>query len=180
MTDWRSGSDRFRHRVSRDNRGKCRATRASLRGGCSRHPTEGSAEPAARNTGNTGASLHGGFTLIEVLVALAIVSIALLAAMRAAGQGTSNVDALRARLLAGWVAENVLAEQRARGDWPSPGLQRGSQRQGGIEFSWREEVLATPNARFRRVDIRVFAAPGEAHQLSHLTGFVVDPPAMNP
>ena len=150
---------------------------ASLRGGRSGLPTPRSAEPASRDTG---ASLRGGFTLIEVLVALAIVSIALLAALRAAGQGTTNVEALRSRLLAGWVAENVLAEQRARGEWPSTGLQRGTQRQGGIEFAWREEIIATPNARFRRVDIRVFAAPGEAQQLSHLTGFVVDPPARTP
>lgn len=119
---------------------------------------------------------RAGFTLIEVLVALAIISIALLAALRAAGQGTTNVGELRARLLAGWVAENLLAERRARGEWPSPGIQRGTQRQGGIEFAWREEVIATPNVTFRRVDIRVFAASEEAHALAHLTGFVVSPP----
>ena len=61
------------------------------------------------------------FTLIEVMVALAIVSVALLAALRAAGQGTSNLGDLRTRLLAGWVAENVMAEHRARGDWPEIG-----------------------------------------------------------
>src|SRR4051812_50040135 len=57
----------------------------------------------------------GGFTLVEVLVALAIMSIALLAALRAAAQGTGAVSELRLRLLAGWVAENRLAEHRARG-----------------------------------------------------------------
>src|SRR5260221_1912515 len=51
------------------------------------------------------------------------------------------------------------AEQRARGDWPAQGIQRGTKFQGGIEFTWREEVIATPNAAFRRVDIRVFVAP---------------------
>ena len=119
---------------------------------------------------------RGGFTLVEVLVALAIISIALLAALRVAGGGTSSAGELRARLLAGWVAENLLAEQRARGEWPSLGIQRGTQRQGGIEFAWREEVIATPNVTFRRVDIRVLAAPEEAHALAHLTGFVVNPP----
>lgn len=119
-----------------------------------------------------------GFTLVEVLVALAIISIALLAALRVAGAGTSSIGELRARLLAGWVAENVLAEQRARGEWPSLGVQRGAQRQAGLEFVWREEVIATPNVAFRRVDIRVFAAPEEAHALAHLTGFVVSPPVM--
>jgi general secretion pathway protein I len=119
---------------------------------------------------------RGGFTLVEVLVALAIISIALLAALRVAGGGTSSVGELRARLLAGWVAENLLAEQRARGEWPSLGIQRGTQRQGGIEFAWREEIIATPNVTFRRVDARVFTAPEEAHALAHLTWFVVNPP----
>jgi general secretion pathway protein I len=118
---------------------------------------------------------RNGFTLVEVLVALAIISIALLAALRVAGEGTSSVGELRARLLAGWVAQNILAEQRARGEWPPPGMRRGTQRQGAIEFAWREEVIATPNSAFRRVDIRVFAAPEEAHALAHLIGFVVNP-----
>lgn len=117
----------------------------------------------------------GAFTLVEVLVALAIISIALLAALRVAGGGTSSVGELRARLLAGWVAENILADQRARGEWPPTGILKGTQSQAGFEFSWREEVIATPNAAFRRVDIRVFAVPDEAHALAHLSGFVVRP-----
>ena len=117
-----------------------------------------------------------GFTLVEVLVALAIVSIALLAALRAAGQGTSNVGELRARLLGGWVAQNLLAEHRARGDWLPLGIQRGNERQGGIEFAWREEVIATSNPAFRRIDVFVYAAPDEAHALAHFNGFVVQPP----
>lgn len=117
-----------------------------------------------------------GFTLVEVLVALAIVSIALMAALRAAGQGTANVDELRSRLLAGWVAENRLAEHRARGDWLAPGLHRGTQRQGGSDFGWREEVVGTPNAAFRRVEVFVFAPAEEGRPLARLSGFVVRPP----
>ena len=117
-----------------------------------------------------------GFTLIEVLVALAIVSIALLAALRAAGQGTANLEELRARLLAGWVAENRMAEHRARGDWLPLGKLRGSDREGDLEFAWHEEVIATPHPAFRRLDVFVYAAPGESRALAHLTGFVVNPP----
>ncbi len=119
---------------------------------------------------------RAGFTLVEVLVALAIISIALLASLRVAGGGTNSVGELRARLLAGWVAENILAEQRARGDWLPLGIQRGTGRQGGLEFAWREEVIATPNPAFRRVDVFVFAAPEESRSLARLTGFVVQPP----
>ena len=119
---------------------------------------------------------RGGFTLIEVLVALAIVAIALMAALRAAVQGTNNVGELRSRLLAGWVAENLLAEHRARGDWLPIGIQRGTAREGGLDFEWREEVISTPNAAFRRIDVRVFASAEESNSLAHLAGFVVYPP----
>jgi general secretion pathway protein I len=119
---------------------------------------------------------RNGFTLVEVLVALAIVSIALMSALRAAGQGTNNVGELRSRLLAGWVAENLLAEHRARADWLPPGIQRGTARQGGLDFAWREEVIDTPNASFRRVDVRVFATAEETHSLAHLAGFIVNAP----
>lgn len=117
-----------------------------------------------------------GFTLVEVLVALAIISIALLAALRAAGQATNNMSELRARLLAGWVAENLLAEHRARGDWLPLGIQRGKQFEGGIEYTWREEVIATPNPAFRRIDVFVFSAPRPTYALAHFIGFVVNPP----
>ena len=117
-----------------------------------------------------------GFTLVEVLVALAIISIALMSALRAAGQGTNNVGELRSRLLAGWVAENLLAEHRARADWLPLGIQRGSSRQGGLDFAWREEVIGTPNPAFRRVDVRVFATAEESHSLAHLAGFIVNVP----
>src|SRR6185369_1612092 len=96
---------------------------------------------------------RAGFTLVEVLVALAIVAVALIAALRVAGQGANDAVELRARLFAGWVAQNRLAEHRARGDWLPTGIQNGTQRQGGIEFAWREEVIPTPNPAFRRVDI---------------------------
>jgi general secretion pathway protein I len=120
---------------------------------------------------------NSGFTLFEVLVALAIISVALLAAMRAAGQGTGNAEELRNHLLASWVAQNVLEEQRARGDWPSTGIVNGKATQGGAEFSWREEVIGTPNAAFRRVDIFVYAGEDRSRSLARLTGFLVNPPA---
>jgi len=120
--------------------------------------------------------MNRGFTLVEVLVALAIVSIALMAALRAAGQGTNATGELRSRVLAGWVAEDRLAEHRARGDWLPLGIARGTQGEGGVAFAWREEVIGTPNSAFRRVDVFVYAPAEPSRALAHLTGFVVQPP----
>lgn len=116
-----------------------------------------------------------GFTLVEVLVALAIIAVALMAALRAAGQGTLTVGELRSRLLAGWVAENILAEQRALGAWPSPGTYRGTAKQGNMDFTWRTDITETANPSFRRANISVFAPAGESHSLAHLTGYLARP-----
>ena len=116
-----------------------------------------------------------GFTLVEVLVALAIIAFALMAALRAAGQGTINVGELRSRLLAGWVAENLLTEQRARGTWPPPGTYRGTAKQGNMDFTWQADITETANPSFRRVNISVFAPLGESHRLAHLTGYLAQP-----
>jgi general secretion pathway protein I len=113
-----------------------------------------------------------GFTLIEVLVALGIIAIALMAALRAANQGTSSMGELRSRLFAGWVAENVLTEQRVRRVWPPLGSFHGTARQGNKDFIWREEVVETSNPAFRRVNIFVFEAADASRVLAHLTGFL--------
>ena len=62
-----------------------------------------------------------GFTLIEVLVALAIVAVALLAAVRAAGAMSQANAELRLRLLAQLAADNRIAELRAAGAFPPLG-----------------------------------------------------------
>ena len=116
-----------------------------------------------------------GFTLVEVLIALAIIAFALMAALRAAGQGTLHVGELRSRLLAGWVAENLLTEERARGAWPAPGTYRGTAKQGNMDFTWQVDITETANPSFRRANISVFAPDGESHRLAHLTGYLAQP-----
>jgi general secretion pathway protein I len=116
-----------------------------------------------------------GFTLVEVLVAMTIVAVSLLAALRVSMQGTTQVEDLRTRLFAGWVAADRLAEHHARGDWLAVGESTGVQRQGNVDLGWREQVSATPNPGFRRVDVYVFVPAQSSHYLAHSVGFVVHP-----
>ena len=61
-----------------------------------------------------------GFTLLETLVALAILAIALTAAFRTMKVAAQSAAELRERLVGDWVAENRLAELRATSAWPGP------------------------------------------------------------
>ncbi len=116
-----------------------------------------------------------GFTLIEILVALAILAIALAAAARASGMSISSSDRLRQHLLASWVAQNRLAEHTARHDWPDVGIRSGETEQGNEPLRWEEHVSATPNTRFRRVEITVYPAAEPGHAAARLAGYLADP-----
>jgi general secretion pathway protein I len=112
-----------------------------------------------------------GFTLIEVLVALAVVAVALAAGMRALAQSADGASSLKARTLALWVAQNRLAQAQLAQPWPARGTASGDEMQAGMRLAWRETVSDTPNPAFRRIEIVVAdpAVPGYA--LARLSGY---------
>lgn len=114
-----------------------------------------------------------GFTLLETLVALAILAIALAAVMRATGASTNNADALRMRIVADWVAQNRLAQHHALCDFLPPGIQNGEATQAGIRLLWKEEISATPNPAFRRIEVSVYAPDDDKFAYRRLIGFLV-------
>lgn len=113
-----------------------------------------------------------GFTLVEILVALAILAVALGAAMRATGTLIDSSATLRDHLLAGWVAQNRLQEHIARRDFPELGSQEGREDMAGVRFQWREDVSGTPNTRFRRIEISVFANQQTDYASARLVGYL--------
>lgn len=118
---------------------------------------------------------RNGFTLLEVLVALAILAVVLSAGFRAVGLATGSANDLRERLIADWIAQDRLAEHRALGHFLEPGRYEGNVVQAGREYHWLEEVKPTPNALFRRIDVSVSLAGEGDHALSRLSGFMVKP-----
>ncbi|OWT53470.1 type II secretion system minor pseudopilin GspI [Candidimonas nitroreducens] len=109
-----------------------------------------------------------GFTLIEVLVALAIVGIALAASVRALSTGVNGVRNLQQRSLATQAAENTLAEMRLQGSFPAPGRQSLPCPQGPLALRCELLVQSTPNYRFRRVTVR--ARLGDGPVLAEIDG----------
>ena len=113
-----------------------------------------------------------GFTLIETLVALAIVGISMAAAVRSTRFAIDTVDDLEARTAAAWVAQNVTNQLLASGTFPEPGAAEGKASQGRQEFYWRQEVSVTPNYSFRRVEIKVFLSNDPDHVISRQVSYV--------
>jgi len=113
-----------------------------------------------------------GFTLLEVLVALVIVGTALGASLRAVGSLTRNSDGLRASMMATWSAENRLSQIRLAREWPALGKRRFDCPQGEFALICEEEVLATPNPYFRRVQVSVFDAADPERRIQQMAQVV--------
>ena len=112
------------------------------------------------------------FTLIEVLVALAILAVALAAGMRAVAQSADGAASLRLRTLALWVAQNRLAQAQLADPWPARGSVDGDETQAGTRLVWRETVSDTPNPALRRIEI-VVTEPGiRDYALARLVGYI--------
>lgn len=119
---------------------------------------------------------HAGFTLIEVLVALAILGIALAASMRTLGLATDSAQDSRERLAATWVLQNRLAEMEARRVFPPAGETRGEIDYAGLKITWKQKVSETPNTAFRRVELSAGLSAQPDYALARLTGHAVQAP----
>ena len=110
----------------------------------------------------------GGFTLVEVLVALAIVALSIASALRASGLLVQGVARQSQTLLAQACAENELARMRARREYPGSGVQESACEQAGRMFRVQIEVAPTPNPSFVKLDVSVEEDGVSAYKMSAL------------
>lgn len=101
-----------------------------------------------------------GFTLLEVLVALAVTAIALAAGLRAAGVLSDNAERLSDVIAAQWCADNQLTELRLRRVFPGVGDSDFACEQLGRTYRGKLLTRPTPNPSFRRVDAAVSSDEG--------------------
>ena len=113
-----------------------------------------------------------GFTLVEVLVALAVLAIALAAVMRAMAQAVDTTVSLRDHSVALWVAQNRLTEHEMRQDWPAADTINGETEMGGEKWYWREQVSTTPEPKIRRIEITVRRTADSKDTRARLVGYL--------
>ena len=146
------------------------------------HPADGTPQPAGDNwqrpcrmrgapaVAAQAATPPAGFTLIEVLVALAIVAIALTAGLKATASLGHNAERQSQVLLAQLCAENTLIKLRLIRQMPGLGEATSTCEQANQTLQVRTHVSATPNPNFLRVSARVFAGDDGLYQLTTVMG----------
>ena len=101
-----------------------------------------------------------GFTLVEVLVALAVVAVTLAAGLRAAGALADNTERLQDVASAHWCADNLLVGLRLSKQFPGTGQSQFDCQQLGRDYHGTVDAQVTPNPNFRRIEVRVADAQG--------------------
>ena len=112
-----------------------------------------------------------GFTLLEVMIALLVIVIGVAAVIDTSTESTWKSSQMWQRTIAGWVAENQIAEYRARRTWGNKRKLAGKTEMANAEWEWEMTVSDTDEPSMRRLDIQVFLKDQQAVQAS-LTAFI--------
>lgn len=116
-----------------------------------------------------------GFTLMEILIALAIIAIVLGALVQAAGSSASNASRLRDKTVAQWVASNRLAELQVSGTFPDTGSRTGESEMLGQVWHWKTRVQKVEDEDLRRVDVEIRKSADGKNPIVTVAGFVNHP-----
>jgi general secretion pathway protein I len=102
--------------------------------------------------------LQLGFTLIEVMIALSVVAIGLMATLKAVNDEISSANIVRNKMIALWVMENKVAEIRMNPVLPGVGVNQGQQTLYNQIWHWQTNTTNTANTKIRKVEVAIFAA----------------------
>ncbi len=120
-------------------------------------------------------NLSKGFTLIEVLAALAIVAIGLTALFSALSQGTRLTSKVEERMIANWIASNTMTELKAFSTWPQTGATSLDVQMAGRVWYVNQAINPTEDENIRRIEINVSLDKRGEYQLANLYSYFLNP-----
>lgn len=121
-------------------------------------------------------SRQAGFTLLEVIVALAVVSLGIIAAFNLIVQISTGSIHMKERTFGSWVANNEITRIRLSGEFPDVSEFDGDVEFAGREYRWRANVSETGVDQLRRVDLEVAYAEDPDVVVASSVGFLSPPP----
>ncbi len=124
---------------------------------------------------STGLKAFAGFTLLEALVALAIVALGMMAVSTQLNSYVVSTSFIEHKTLASWIASNRIAELSVENQWPPLGDSEEEVEYAQRLWIWRAEVSETPVENLRRVDVSVFLAD-DPERVIHTVSALLEPP----
>ena len=121
------------------------------------------------------AKLQHGFSLLEVIIAIAVLAFAMTALVEGAGRGAFNANHLKEKTLAHWVALNKIAEYQLQPTWPAVGLQKGTYDMANFDWRWEARVTETEDKNVRRLEMDVRMGPNAKSAMTKVTAFLDNP-----
>jgi general secretion pathway protein I len=125
----------------------------------------------------TGKISHKGFTLIEVLIALAVIAISLGAVLSTSGSQARQATYLKQKTIAHWVAMNEITKLQVEKTFPDLGDEKGSTEMANHEWFWTrttKELAITKQVR--EVSFQIYADKQRENKLIQLMGNVKNAP----
>ncbi len=96
-----------------------------------------------------------GFTLIEVMLAMAVFAIAGVALLGVADNNYRHISHLEEQMFANWVASNQLVEVSLDKTWPPKNNRKGKVEMAGRTWYWQQKVVKTANKELRELTMQV-------------------------
>ena len=112
-----------------------------------------------------------GFTLLEVMIALLVITLGIGAVINTTSESGWKSSQLRQRTIASWVAQNQIVEYRAKRTWNNASSKSGQVEMANAEWVWRMRISKTDDPSLRRIDVDVFLKDQDTVEAS-VTGFI--------
>ena len=129
------------------------------------------AEARSQNPRLRGNDRVRGFTLLEVMIALLVITLGMGAVINTTGESGWKSAQLKQGTIANWVAQNQITEYRAKRTWNNVSSRTGDVEMANVEWVWKMKISKTDDPSLRRLDVEVFIK-GEDVLKASVTGFI--------
>jgi len=121
--------------------------------------------------------LARGFTLLEVMLAMAVFAVAGVALLGVSDNNSRHISYLEEKMFANWVASNQLVNVSLSEDWPLKNNRKGEEEMAGRKWYWQQKIIKTDNKEIVAVVMEVrLAQDAELAIASIMTYIAQDKP----
>jgi general secretion pathway protein I len=118
---------------------------------------------------------QNGFTLIEIIISLVVISVALGAVIATTGNSVKHGSHIQEKTIALWVAKNEIANITIEQKWLSAGVKSSNVKMAGNTWYIKNEVTQTPDKNMRKMDVAIFSDRLEENKVVTISAYIVNP-----